>query len=731
MNSLDVYVQPVGPTAVALLVGVLVTAMAWWLYRAVDVDRRRRRILVLLRLLAALVAVLVLFRPALVYTEVRRRSATLYVLVDRSKSMTVADAPGDVSRWDAVQKALRRAQPLIEDLARVLDVRVVYFDREAYLDEAPPAEEPTGEATAIGDVLRQVGQQGGKRVAAIVLFSDGASNSGRVPPLEAAEMLRSLRVPVFTVGVGKSSISALSRDIGLRSIEAGPVVFAGTRMPVTGDLFGVGFPGARVSVSLIMDGQSVANEVVRLDGSPVSRRVTLETVPRAEGEHKVGLRAQLLEQGENEAVTTNNLIETWVTVQGGGIRVLIVDGSPETWEATFLKRSLDSAREIQAVLVRATSADKLQQALRAVDFENVDVLLVRDVPATWIPNEIQQKIAERVDRGMGFALLGGRRSFGPGQWGTSALADLIPVEVHPADPQIEEPLKLVPTPEGLVHFVLRVGATDADTRLLWDDMPPLRGASTVGDVKPGARVLATDERNRPLLVAQEVGGGRTLAFAGDTTWQWHLYSDAGRSVHRRFWRQVVLWLARREDLEGRRAWLELATRRVRAGESLEITAGAEDEEGNFITDARYNVTVVDPDGETRDVRLYFQGDRMRGVFWDTGKAGDYTVRLTVERDGQVLAGPLERRFLAYQEDLELVAPAANLELLSRIAEITGGEFALPEEVNSLFESLRSRDFRLEVRRRSVVRLWDRWPVLLLFVALLCSEWYLRKRWGLP
>ena len=26
--------------------------------------------------------------------------------------------------------------------------------------------------------------------------------------------------------------------------------------------------------------------------------------------------------------------------------------------------------------------------------------------------------------------------------------------------------------------------------------------------------------------------------------------------------------------------------------------------------------------------------------------------------------------------------------------------------------------------------WDTWPFLLLFVGLLCSEWFLRKRWQL-
>ena len=730
MNTIDFFAQPVLGWLAAATAAVALVVAGWWLYSGSAVSVRRRRLLLALRVAAACTLIAILLRPALVFTEVRRRSATFFVLLDRSKSMTVADAAGGRSRWDAMQLTLEQCADELEELARLLDVRVVYFDSQAYLAEAPE-ERPEGEETALGTVLRQVLRQAGNRIAAVLLLSDGASNAGDVPPASAAELYRNVSVPVFTVAFGRSGVAALAQDIGLRSIDAGPTVFERTRVPVIGELAVVGFPNSSVRVDLFFDGNRMASDTVRVPDSPFRSRVELTAQADRPGEMKVTLKAEALQQNVSESITSNNSISTWVTVLGGGVRVAIIDGSPETWEGTFLKRSLDRAQEIQAVLVKALDAQQLAEELSRLPLDEFDVVLVRDVPATWIPRSVQERLVERIRQGMGFGMLGGRRSFGPGEWHRSLVAGPMPVRMHRADPQLEQPLKLMPTEEGLVHFVLRVGADGAATRSAWEAMPPLRGGSSIGEPKPGARLLATADGRIPLLVSQEFGTGRTLAFGGDTTWQWHLYSEEGKQLHRRFWRQLVLWLARREDVGGARAWLELATRRLRVRESLEITAGAEDEKGGFITDGEYEVTVTDPAGREHQVRMYFQGDRMRGVFWDTEEPGDYTVTLTVRRGDELVAGPIERKFLAYQQDLELVNPAADPDLLAEIAELSGGEFVLPEELPDFLRSLLNRDFRLEVRRRSVVRLWDNWPVLLLFVGLLVTEWTLRKRWGLP
>jgi len=74
--------------------------------------------------------------------------------------------------------------------------------------------------------------------------------------------------------------------------------------------------------------------------------------------------------------------------------------------------------------------------------------------------------------------------------------------------------------------------------------------------------------------------------------------------------------------------------------------------------------------------------------------------------------------------------AADLAALRQMAEITGGEFIQPERLPAFLEDLSQRDLRLEVERLRHLRLWDNWPFLLAFVALLTAEWTVRKWKGL-
>src|SRR5262249_60061346 len=68
-----------------------------------------------------------------------------------------------------------------------------------------------------------------------------------------------------------------------------------------------------------------------------------------------------------------------------------------------------------------------------------------------------------------------------------------------------------------------------------------------------------------LLVGHQFGKeGRVLAFAGDTTVRWKRPPE-GEVHHARFWRQVVLWLAKQEERAGN-VWVRPDARRVRWGE---------------------------------------------------------------------------------------------------------------------------------------------------------------------
>ena len=108
-------------------------------------------------------------------------------------------------------------------------------------------------------------------------------------------------------------------------------------------------------------------------------------------------------------------------------------------------------------------------------------------------------------------------------------------------------------------------------------------------------------QRHPLLVAGQSGDGRVLAFAGDSTWRWQMGGFG--EAHRRFWRQGVLWLAKKDEQTEGRVWIRAGRPARDARHARRFHVGAENAQGEPIDTAQFEVAVQTPDGTQRvDVR---------------------------------------------------------------------------------------------------------------------------------
>jgi hypothetical protein len=289
------------------------------------------------------------------------------------------------------------------------------------------------------------------------------------------------------------------------------------------------------------------------------------------------------------------------------------------------------------------------------------------------------------------------------------------------------PIKIQPTKEGL-KYCCRLGATPSESAAEWNKLPPLLdGANKFAGLNRDAIVLAAGEQNQPLLVAHTFGEGRALAFAGDSTWRWCLHGfDA---AHKRFWRQVVLWLAKKDEASESNVWIKLAQRRLTPGQRVEFTVGANAPSAEPVPNASFQVQVEAPGGQKSPASVVRGEGTTAGTFRDTQQAGDYTVHVTATQDGREL-GTTKARFLVIEQDLELDSPLADGTLMDNLATMTGGKALVPEELPALLKQLAENTQSLEVQTEAKKTPWDTWPFFLTLVALLSTEWFLRKRWGL-
>jgi hypothetical protein len=739
--------DPIAPWPLIVAILVVVVGLTLWAYarRLRGTTGRWRWVALGLRMSAVLMCLLALLKPAIILVEKARQEATIVFLLDDSASMTIADEANNRTRFAAARASLAEGQEAVKDLqARTprLQVRSRRFAER--LHEEPPQAEadkpPAGTATAVGSTLEEMlKESAGARIVAAVLLTDGASNTGAAP-LQAAQRLRGQTVPVIAVGFGSENAGTASRDLVARELVAGPVVFVKNQPAIRGVIAARGFANRKVEVGLYVEDERtpVATKTVDVRDANATIPITdLKWTPTRPGETRLTLRVTPM---DGELVRSNNVISTYVSVQSGGLGVLYLAGPGTVWEQKFLTLALDAAPEIQAnlrVMRKPSSEDPTALPDEELTPGKYDVYLIGDLPADFL-TPLQQQMMRRnvVDRGAGLMMLGGQSSFGAGGWAGSALASLLPTAIGPGDGQDEpkDGLKVVPNPMALDRYVMRIGTSPADTQRLWADLPPLTGANRLGPPREAAVVLATSPSGTPLFVAQDLGAGRVLAFAGET-WPWARWSDEARTAHARFWRQAIFWLAHKEDQGTSQVKLSLDRRRVALGQKIDVAATARSAEGAPIPDVTYETVVepVTPSEPRKDaaaaparqsVSLFNQGTEARGPFFATGAPGEFRMTV-VGRAGGAEIGRDSARFLVYQDDRELENPAADFALLRQIAEITGGTAVAPEQLARTLRALKIDDLT-DVSTQREVRLWDNWPFLLIFTALLAGEWFLRK-----
>ncbi len=775
-------VEPVWPllaisSAAALLIGI-----TYWTYQGMRPAKGGKVwVLVLLRLLALGVACLALVRPTWVYREVVRQPVTLVVLVDGTKSMLVKDELA-LSRFEALRRDIQAARDLIRELQEERGVQIVFYQFDTQLRELKLDEEPKGERSAVLSAAHDAYEHHkpfdsdkSTPLLGIILMSDGRDNVGK-PPLETlvAKLARA-PCPVYTIGFGHPGGSELQPDLIAQSIQAPGIARIKDRLGVKGAIQAQRFVHQEVEVWLLIDGKPAMQAddptkpvLIRVKPENAMQLIPVELpeckLPDKPGEVKLSLRAKPM---PGELTDTNNEVSTYVTLTKEGLSVLYLEGKYRPWEPKFLSKVLKDDERITLYIDhlfhnQGPEANRERQRLReALDQTAYDVIILGDIPASRFDADLLARIEKKVEAGTGFLMIGGHDSFGSGGWARTPIEKLLPVELN-VQGQLEGPggnqrdVKLVPTEEGLKHFAMRLESNPARNAEWWNKLTPLDGGNILGRLKPGADVLAYSDKREILLAIQEIAKGRTAALAVDTTWRWRRPGpprdpkDAnkpgvlseGAEAHLRFWRQLILWLARQEDA-GKSVRLELDHRRLAAGKeqgitvsARELTPGGARDQAKPLKDAEFTVKVRDPKGNEVPVVVTPEAaeGKSRGVFWKTEEPGEYEVEASAKHQGADL-GTAKARFMTYRDDSELMNRAANHGLLKQLSDTTGGKHSLHGGLKDLLQEIDPQS----ITETTALHRIPNWqepslgpPLVLfvLFVGLISAEWLLRRWWGL-
>ncbi|MBN2578482.1 MAG: hypothetical protein JXB10_05775 [Pirellulales bacterium] len=659
-----------------------------------------------------------------------------------------------ISRWNLAQTLLcERNAALLRGIAGEYKLRLYYLtgprgaekNDPAALAEAIRHARPVGQETRLGEGVRAVlDDLRGAVPAAIVLLSDGVNTVG--PPLaEAAATAQRRGVPLFCVGLGSETPR---RDLVLSDLLVDDVVFVDDAVVFECKLTGVGYQGTKVAVTLRENGRSEVlartEAAVGADDQPQPVRLIYRPTEVGTFEYVVEV-----EPPEGETRTDNNRQSRVVQVRKEEIRVLLAHAYP-SFEYRYLRNLLarDETIALKTVLQEADLEHAAQDPLalrvfpeRRDELFAFDVVILGDVDPQLLGAAALQNVADFVDQpGKGGALvvIAGPRWM-PQAFHDTPLAGLLPFDLSRLrlpDPNqdLSQGFTVVPTELGLAMPPMQLGDSPAETQAIWRNLPPLYWQVEVSALKPAARVLAENTtwapvggNPLPVFVLQYVGAGKVLFHATDETWRWR--RRVGDLYFARYWIQTLRWLCRAKLAEkGQTTVLSTGRREYVSGESVRIRVRFADQRQAPADDRGVQVVIEQPGRPTRRMTLRrttvghgtFEGLLSRPA------PGSYHAWLAVPAvQGQAPAvdftvAPPPGEFA----HIRLDAPA-----LRQAAKLSGGRCYDFAEAGRLLADL-PPGRQVPVETLPPIPLWNRWPVLLLFLGLLTAEWLFRKRGGM-
>lgn len=742
----EIAFDPIGQSWLAFSVfaiSLLVTPLWKWYSSSRSATHN---IVAALRMAAAFVMAILLLRPAWVQTSTETTNSLLTIALDQSLSMSLPDRD-DRSRFETQQNSAAELLDILKRRAiNGLSIRTVGYGQSVRELEFSKqmGTAPTDAETNFVDVLRQV-EQDTQTSAGLVLFGDGTRTS-KLEPSGADSLTQSVRalassgVGIYTVPLGPSDLES-PVDVSIESLPESYQLFAGNIVDVQFVVETSGITTGEVDVDL----QWVTEEGGII---PIAERRLVPTQP--EQSVAMSIPVQVPPPGiyqlrvsspakAGESVVTNNRQIAFAEVRDGGGHVLYLEGQSRL-EQIFLRRSIARFPDLDLTYQLIPSSSRPSWPINLseqIDLDRFDAVIIGDLSSASVSDANWKTIADRVGEGMGLITLGGLSSYEAGDYQNSPIADLFPFKFASRSSQpIKQPVSLLPAEP---HPISRMGDNTLEQ---WQNSASMLGANRLGDLKPlpGVKLVLQDSDDHPMLIVGEFGRGRVASLAFDSTWRWWRSGDD--KLHRRFWRQLLLWTLDR-SIEDDVISIEMETRRIAVGEKVNFSATVESTGGLEIPLVARLINRSTPQTAIAPSAIQTNG-RADGIGGSIGPLPPGIYRLVVEAGGNLendsgaaIPQPAGVAFEVIDRQIELERPKPDSELLQQISAMTsrnGGRAHEASDMIQLADEIEKRQRALIIPRQTRRRLGeDAFSAWILFGCLALtttSQWILRRRWAL-
>jgi hypothetical protein len=688
----------------------------------------------------ALVLVL-LWQPAMLVGELSSQQNIIAVVVDDSRSMSIADSDGKTREAGAL-RALEDG--VLSGLQKRFQTRIYRLGNQLTRVDSPQGIVPVEAATHIDEGLKQlVAETSDLPVGAVLLLSDGGNNTegmeGSGIGLATLQALRNRRLPVHTIGFGKEEHT---HDVEMEDVSVATSAAANARVAATVSLTQRGYAGQKAMLTVRDGDKTLAAREVTLGADGLLQTEQLFFPIGTAGAKNLVFGVEPLAGEEN---MNNNEVTKPVFVSDAKRRILYVEGEPR-WEYKFIRRAEEDDPTVQFVSMLRTSENKIYRQgigdpseladgfpVRPEDLFGYAGIIIGSVDADYFTPLQQELLREYVDRrGGGILFLGGRSSLSDGGWGASSMNELLPTFLPAGRNNFHRnPATVELTAAGVDSPITRLLDDRAKNAERWKKLTYLADYEDAGSPKPGATVLAdlhAAGRTMPLLISESYGHGRTAIMATGGTWRWQMSEALGDPSHDLFWQQLLRWLVAESPGP---VTASMPVRTLMDEGRVQLMAEVRDRQFQPAGEAHVAAHIVGPEGVNALVDLTPSQDTpgLYTMDWTAEKPGTYLAEVTAESAGDQ-PQELGRDVLTFQREdgvAENFHTEQNRPLLEQLASATGGRSWNPSELKNLPRDISYSEAGISVR--TTRELWNMPIVFLLLLGLPTGEWLLRRKWG--
>ena len=681
---------------ICIFSGILASMILYFRERKSELPVWLKRLLGVNRFVIVTLVAFLLLSPLLKMISRHSEKPIIVVAHDNSMSLVMGS---DSSYYRA--EYLEQLNEVLEELSNDYELRLFTFGEEITALEALKYDTLTfnEKLTDMASVFEMMDVRFANRnTGALVIAGDGIFNKGINPRYHYT----TLTSPVYTIALGDTS---LRRDAYLKRVLYNRIAFQGNDFPVEFILNANKLDGATISVNLSEGGKSIISQQVPVTGNNFSKTIRININAGSPGIHHYVLR---ISSNSGEVSLDNNRYDLFIDVLQSKQKVLILAQAPHP-DISALKEAISSNINYEV--------DDRMLTEMSGPLQEYSLVILHQLPAATA--ESNRLISQLNRAGVPILYIVGPQTNVSAFNAQGTSLYMTPYNqsgMNEAVPFYNNAFSAFKLSDGLKDLI--------------PFMPPLHTLFAQYEVRNAGGILfyqkiGSVEGTDPLWILDKGQNVKNAIVCGTGLWRWRMktWQETGDHVlFNELINKTIQFLAVKED---KRRFRVNAPENIPENRPVEIKAELYNESYEAVNETDVNLEIRDEQdnvyefimNKTEDIYTLNAGNFPVGTYsyLATTRLGDKVFT----DDGGFTVSPV------VAEQVSLRAAHGLLEILAREND---GSMLSKDNMSELPGIIRDRgDVKPVIHSdKKFIEFIDIWWVLVIILALLGTEWFLRK-----